>query len=280
MQAFKYPLEFSILVGVAFTFICTFSGPILGLIVVLMFSLFYFVFITYQFEYALTVWPVSYPLFAALAPYFLNLPWHLPIEWGPKNNVLSTTARKPVKKEVTVLCLMIKNFSSLTEETDPQNVVNLVKLLMGDIKNIALFHGGTVYQYMDNMITVLFNGPFDLPQHGDKAMATAKDIQNNLRAKKDDYEKAFGMGIQVGMGINTGIVIVQTPGLTDGMMYAVMGDVLHIAARLAAKARAGELLLAVNTKKQLVGSHNVVIEGSLWIKEKERPLEIYRAKLD
>lgn len=280
-----------ILSGVIFAL----SGWLIGLILGLLLTMAYLVFVTYKFDVSLTIWPVTYPLFALCTSYLLNMGfkiWEAQRERGKTFRLLSRyvspeVARKLAqggqeldlggrRREITVLFLDIRDFTSISEVKSPEEVVRILNLLFKIVNKVIFDHGGTLDKYIGDAVMAVFNAPLDMKNHENKAVQVAIEIQRCIAAQGEEFVRLYGVEIGVGIGINSGEAVVGNIGTEERTDYTAIGDVVNIAARLEAKSQKGEILIGRSTKEKLSILSGVELKGLLNLDGKKELVEVYR----
>jgi adenylate cyclase len=116
------------------------------------------------------------------------------------------------------------------------------------MSEIIAEHGGTVIEFIGDAIMALFGAPFVHDDDPQRAVACAAHMQQEL--EKFNAEGA-GRGLpplQMGVGINTGSVIVGNIGSEKRMKYGVVGDDVNLAARVESFTVGGEVLVSEETR--------------------------------
>jgi adenylate cyclase len=284
---------FGILSGVIFSF----CGWLIGLFIILFITIAYAVFAIYQFDALLTIWPITYPLFALYTAYFLNIGfkiWEAQRERSKTFRLFSRyvsyeVARKlaqggqvldlgGVRREITVLFLDIRGFTSIAETRSPEEVVSILNSIFKIVNKVIFDHGGTLDKYIGDAVMAVFNAPIDLENHEDQAVQVAVEIQRNISAHSEEYAKLYGAEIGVGIGINSGEAVVGNIGTEERMDYTAIGDVVNIAARLEANSDRGEILIGESTKEKLSILSGVVLKEIVNLDGKKEPVEVYRVE--
>jgi adenylate cyclase len=96
--------------------------------------------------------------------------------------------------------------------------------------DIILKHGGTVDKYMGDCIMAFWNAPLDCPNHQEKAIISAREMERKL--KRMNIKEEFGTELKIGIGINTGEAVVGNMGSEQRFDYSVLGDAVNLASRL------------------------------------------------
>jgi adenylate cyclase len=91
----------------------------------------------------------------------------------------------------------------------------------------------------------------------------------------------LGKNIEIGIGINTGTMVMGAMGSKDRMDFTVIGDNVNLGARLCGAAKAGEIIFSENTEKILItDNYKLKKLDPIKVKGKEKPIQIYRVKLN
>jgi hemerythrin len=131
-----------------------------------------------------------------------------------------------VERKMTVLFSDIRDFTSLSESMSPQENFNFLNSYLVQMEPVIAAHGGIIDKYIGDAIMALFPDSPDAALRGALAMIDKLDEYNTGR------ERAGYRPIRIGIGINTGIVILGTVGGFGRMDGTVIGDAVNLAARL------------------------------------------------
>ncbi len=153
---------------------------------------------------------------------------------------------------VTVLFADVVGFTPLSESRDAAVVVSLLNELFSMLSEIVFRHGGTVDKFIGDCLMAVWGAPVAREDHAEKALAAAEDMMRFLETANEEWKEKYEVEVRLGIGVNSGEVIVGNIGSNKRMEYTVIGDVVNVAARLEAIARPNEVLVAGGTK-DLVG---------------------------
>ena len=143
-------------------------------------------------------------------------------------------------KKMTMLFCDVRGFTSISElyKADPQGLTVLINRLLTPLTDSILKKGGTIDKYMGDCIMAFWNAPLDVPQQEIDSCEAALDMYDQLEAlntvRKQEAEES-GMKylpLNIGIGINTGDVVVGNMGSEQRFDYSVLGDAVNLAARL------------------------------------------------
>jgi len=130
--------------------------------------------------------------------------------------------------------------------------------------------GGHANKLLGDGLLGVFGAPERLPDHADRALAAAEDMLAAL-------ESRFGQRCRIGIGINSGLVLVGTVGGGGLTEYGVIGDPVNVAARVQDATRElGEPLLLTEATRCLLEDSETGLKahGSLRLKGKGAPVAI------
>jgi adenylate cyclase len=172
------------------------------------------------------------------------------------------------EKLLTVLFADIRDFTSISEKLSPEKTVQFLnKLLNIMVENVFKFKG-TLDKFIGDAIMVIYGAPVEDEKHALKAVSSAIEMIENLK-------KFPGIG-NIGIGINTGPMVIGNIGSEKRLEYTVIGDAVNLASRLENMAKPGEILLGEETYLKVKEEIKCEFAGSVSIKGKELPQKIYR----
>jgi len=154
-------------------------------------------------------------------------------------------------RDVTILFADIRGFTALFNRSKATRIVGMLNRYFEMIVDIVFRHGGTVDKYIGDEIMVLFGAPIAMDDAADRAVTCALEMQAALvgfNAEQQEYEEDI---VQIGVGINSGEVVVGSIGSTRTMQYTCIGGAVNVASRLTDIAKPGEVVISDDTKKHL-----------------------------
>jgi class 3 adenylate cyclase len=172
------------------------------------------------------------------------------------------------------LCLFfsdVRGFTTFSEQNLPDEVVRYLNQLLNLQVEIIKKHHGDIDKFVGDEVMAIFRGE----DKELRAVQTAIETQQAMIALAK-REKVFET-LQIGIGINTGVVVVGNIGSRDRMDYTAIGDAVNTAARLCSNAKAGEILISETVKESLLPETFEFSEPfSLPLKGKQTALNLYR----
>jgi adenylate cyclase len=137
-------------------------------------------------------------------------------------------------REITALFTDIEGFTSMTERAAPTELVALLDAYFDAATKIVTDHGGMIDKIVGDAVHAIFNAPFALENHPERAVACALAL---LAASEEVRASALGRRLALGrtrIGLETGPAIVGDVGGTRKLDYTAHGNAMNDAARLEA----------------------------------------------
>jgi adenylate cyclase len=141
------------------------------------------------------------------------------------------------EREVTSFFSDIAGFTSLSESLSAHDLVALLNDYLTAMTDVILDAGGTLDKYEGDAIIAFWNAPLDDPDHALRACRAALACQQRLEALRPGFERRFGRGLRMRIGLNTGPAVVGNMGSARRFDYTAMGDTINLAARLEGAAK-------------------------------------------
>lgn len=134
----------------------------------------------------------------------------------------------------TILFSDVRNFTSLCENCSPTEILTLVNAYLTKISTVIDAHGGVVDKYMGDAVMALFGVPFPHDDDPVRAVNTAMGMRSALTELNVELAGRGMPQLDIGIGINTGIVVAGNMGSPTRLNYTVIGDGVNLASRLEA----------------------------------------------
>lgn len=188
----------------------------------------------------------------------------------PDKNYMKTD-----KREISVLFSDIRGFTAMSEKMKPEQVVEILNEHFEVMSDIILKNRGTLDKFVGDEIMALFGAPIYSESHALKAIKTALEMQEAQAELTKKWKKKFGHDVHIGIGINTGPMIVGNIGCSKRTDYTVIGDSVNTAARLCGAAKPGQVLITENTKAEVKKLIEAKEMEPITAKGKSKPLSVY-----
>jgi class 3 adenylate cyclase len=136
------------------------------------------------------------------------------------------------RKRATIFFSDIRGFTAMSEKPEPEEVVSRLNEYLGVMVDIVFKYDGTLDKFIGDSIMAVFGAPVSTGNDEERAVRAAIAMQEAARRLEEQWSAQGRAGFKIGIGINTGDVIVGNIGSDQRIEYAAIGDHVNLAARL------------------------------------------------
>lgn len=136
------------------------------------------------------------------------------------------------RKKVTVLMSDIRDFTPMTEASDPEEVVAMLNEYFSRMIDVIFRYEGTLDKFIGDAIMAVFGTPVAHADDPLRAVLAAVEMRRALRAFNDARLRSGKMPIEIGIGISNGEAVAGAIGSEERLEFTVIGDTVNTAARL------------------------------------------------
>lgn len=181
------------------------------------------------------------------------------------------------KKTMTVLFSDIKGFTAYSENKTPDEVVAALNAYLDRMTRIILSLNGTVDKYIGDAIMAFWNAPIAQPEHARLAVSAALKMVEELEAMRISSE---GCTFDMGVGINTGEMMVGNMGSQFIYDYTVIGDNVNLASRVEGLTRKYpyRVIITEATYEEIKDYFEIEYLDEVSVKGKDKSIKIYGVK--
>jgi class 3 adenylate cyclase/tetratricopeptide (TPR) repeat protein len=179
------------------------------------------------------------------------------------------------RKQVTVLFADIRGSTKLIEDLDPEEAQRIIDPVLNIMMEAVHRYEGTVNQVLGDGVMALFGAPLAHEDHALRACYAALAMQEEMRRYRQKLGQSEETGLHIGIGMNTGEVVVRSIGNDLNIDYSALGHTTHLAARMQELAGPGIALISSTTLRQVEGFIQVKALGTVQAKGISRPIEAY-----
>ncbi|MBC8439684.1 MAG: adenylate/guanylate cyclase domain-containing protein [Deltaproteobacteria bacterium] len=151
------------------------------------------------------------------------------------------------RKTITVLMADLRGFTSLSETKDPEEMVQLLNRFLEKMSVIIHKYEGIIDEIIGDAILAIFGAPESHDNDPERAVACALEMQNSLIPLNNEIIAEGYPSLEMGIGINTGTVIVGNIGSELRMKYGIVGAAVNTAARIESNSIGGQVLVGEST---------------------------------
>jgi adenylate cyclase len=182
-------------------------------------------------------------------------------------------------RELTLLFCDIRGFTPISEQfkSDPQGLTTLINRFLTPMTDIIMKNGGTIDKYMGDCIMAFWNAPLEVEQQRKMALLSSHQMLEHLDKLNVELKKENSLPINVGIGLNTGEVVVGNMGSDQRFDYSCLGDAVNLAARLEGQSKGYgvPIILGEETAKEMDKEFALVELDNIAVKGKEDAVTIY-----
>lgn len=181
------------------------------------------------------------------------------------------------KKNLSVIFSDIRGFTSIAEKLTPEELVNLLNEYLTAMTDVVFKYDGLLDKYIGDAIMAVFGAPLDQPDHALRACRTAVDMMSELRRLREKWAAEGRPDVNIGVGINTGDMVVGNMGSQMRFDYTVMGDSVNLASRLEGtnKEYQTNIIISEFTLAQIKDEFFCRELDSVQVKGKKLPVRIF-----
>ncbi len=189
------------------------------------------------------------------------------------------------KTHCTVMFTDFAGFSTITRQMAASEAVNILNAYFDGLVPVVKKYGGFPDKYIGDAIVALFGAPVNLPDHAERAVSCAIEMQRTIRAINEQRRRSGKTVFEMRVGLNSGEVIVGAIGCDTKLEYTSIGETTNLANRMEAICKIGHVMIAEGTYLQIrdiffPGVHISETPERVQVKGYPRPVETYGIYVD
>lgn len=241
------------------------------------------------------VLPLAAPVFIVLIFFMFHMSWGFFFEDRSKRaitnlfgqyvppDLVDEMASKPKEvslegesRELSVLFSDVRGFTAISEGLIPKELTELMNEFLTPMTRVIHEHRGTVDKYMGDAIMAFWGAPLVDQNHAHGAVSSALKMQSEIEGINLLFDKKGWPQIQVGVGINTGLMNVGNMGSTFRMAYTVLGDSVNLGSRLEGLTKQYGVNILVS-ESTMLSAPDFLYRAVDWVKVKgkDEPVKIF-----
>jgi len=176
------------------------------------------------------------------------------------------------RKYITVFFSDIRNFTAFSESVEPETVIEMLNTYLRAQAKIVRKYDGDIDKYVGDELIAVFQGE-DMVKNAVVCACEIHEIVGVLNKKHPQWN------IGVGIGINTGYMVMGAMGSEERMDYTILGDNVNLGARLCSHAKACKTIISESSYNHLSDMEGIEITrlDPITVKGKAKPVQIYEA---
>ncbi|WDP85657.1 MAG: adenylate/guanylate cyclase domain-containing protein [Desulfobacter sp.] len=169
----------------------------------------------------------------------------------------------------------LRGFTSMSETRDPEVMVQLLNRYLGKMSHIILKYDGIIDEIIGDAILAVFGAPNAHKNDPERAIACAIEMQNCLLDLNKETSDQGRLPMEMGIGINTGQVILGNIGSQARMKYGIVGDTVNRASRIESNSIGGQILIGQSTFDLVQEMVTALPPANMMMKGIKKPLIFY-----
>ena len=188
--------------------------------------------------------------------------------------------REGQRKVMTVMFSDIRGFTTISESIPVQELILQLNEYLTEMVEVVLSNNGTMDKYIGDAVMAFFGDPLPMSDHAFHAVKTALDMKTALAKLNENWEKENKPVLSIGIGINTGEMIVGHLGSPRLFDYTVIGDNVNLASRLEGlnKDYKTTIIISEATYIDVQEQVEAIYLGEVKVKGKQNAVKIYEIK--
>lgn len=179
------------------------------------------------------------------------------------------------RREITILTSDIRGFTAQSNRLPPEQVIKVINLYLAAMADIITEYQGTIDEFMGDGILVLFGAPIAREDDAERAVACACAMQLAMNTVNETV-KAWGfLPLEMGIGINTGEVVVGNIGSEKRTKYGVIGNEVNLTYRIESYTTGGQVFTSESTFQKVRDIVEIVCEQKVKPKGIKQAITIY-----
>ncbi|HSO19406.1 MAG TPA: adenylate/guanylate cyclase domain-containing protein, partial [Desulfosarcina sp.] len=152
------------------------------------------------------------------------------------------------EREVTILMSDLRGFTALAARLSPHEVIDFLNIYLESMVEVISRYQGTIDEIIGDAILVIFGAPIACANHAERAVACALDMQLAMRGVNERLTARGATGLEMGIGVHSGPVIVGNIGSVRRTKYAAVGSNVNMAGRIESFTTGGQILISESTR--------------------------------
>jgi adenylate cyclase len=199
------------------------------------------------------------------------------------NELLSNPSKLKLggeRRKLTVFFSDVRGFTTFSESHQPEEVVAMLNEILTEQVKMVFKYQGTLDKFVGDELMAFWGAPgvLHLEDHPIVAVRTAIEIQERIKTLQEKWVGEHKEPLKIGIGINSGDMVVGNMGSAEMMDYTVIGDNVNLGARLCSAAGPGEIIISEATYEPIKDQIEAEKLEPILVKGKAKPVSIYKVK--
>ncbi|HVT05133.1 MAG TPA: adenylate/guanylate cyclase domain-containing protein [Thermoanaerobaculia bacterium] len=182
------------------------------------------------------------------------------------------------KRKVTIMMTDLRGFTSMSERLSPEQVLAVINNFLETMTEIIVKHQGTIDEFIGDAILVIFGAPIRRDDDAERAVVCAVEMQLAMEEVNARNHAAGLPKVEMGIGLNTGEVVVGNIGSKRRAKYGVVGSNVNITSRIESYTLGEQILMSESTKDEVADIAEIEGEIEALVKGMRLPIRMYELR--
>jgi class 3 adenylate cyclase len=179
------------------------------------------------------------------------------------------------KRTVSILLSDLRGFTAASEGLPPEKVIAFLNIYLGAMTDVITRYKGIIVEFIGDAILAAFGATVARPDDAERAVACALSMQLAMeQVNKTLGHEGLPM-LEMGIGINTGDVVVGNIGSLHRAKYGVVGSHVNLAGRVESFTTGGQILISESTARPVFDDLEVGQRFTIQAKGFREPLTLF-----
>jgi adenylate cyclase len=151
------------------------------------------------------------------------------------------------KRKLTIMMTDLRGFTAIGERLTAETVVSMINIFLEIMTEIVLEYHGTIDEFIGDAILAIFGAPILRDDDAQRAVACALEMQLAMEEVNKKNREAGYPEVAMGIGINTGDVVVGNIGSSKRTKYGVVGRHVNLTSRVESYTVGGQIFISEST---------------------------------
>jgi adenylate cyclase len=182
------------------------------------------------------------------------------------------------KRELTILVSDVRNFTTMTEKSEPMALISLLDDYLTAMTEIIFKYNGIVDKFIGDGILAYWGAFTPDSNHALDASKAALEMIERVSQLNVQFKAQGKDPIAIGIGVNTGTVIFGNVGKGKKIEFTVIGDAVNLSARLESlnKEYGTSIIISEATRQRLGDAAQTKPLGGVKVKGKTVETKVYQ----
>ncbi len=179
------------------------------------------------------------------------------------------------RKKITIFTSDLRGFTALSERLPPEEVVTILNFYLSRMADVITQYQGTIDEFMGDGILVLFGAPIAREDDAIRAVACAVAMQLAMESVNIQIREWGLSPLEMGIGINTGEVVVGNIGSEKRTKYGVVGNQVNLTYRIESYTTGNQIFISESTYREVESIVSLNGQKKVQPKGVKQPITIY-----